>query len=320
MGDFVQFRFVPTMRCNLRCSYCFLPRPGSTEPTMFDAVAPAAWVDGMAHFSEYEVEFYLSGGEPFCIPGTYDLVRGFCELPFVRWARIDTNLMYADRVLELCPSSKVKLLCSWHTEAMSFETFTEKILMVKQHDMLGMVNFVASDKNMKYLDDNGLQLDEIVRDFQRRGVFINVAGDFGKGSGGGYRRFITRYTSPEDWEHIHGFRRSRGSPCGAGATSFTVRHDGRLQTCARPGAVVGDFLSGKIERVEGVCPERDCRCIVHYCHRRDNSIPYRRHLEGYVERNTAHRLTTGVLGSGLASAGGWRGIGRRLRGLMSRTT
>ena len=120
MDGKIQFRFVPTMRCNLKCTYCFLKPSSGNEPTMFDKIPPHVWVEAMRNFSNYEVEFYMWGGEPFCVDGTFDLVKGFVEYDFIKWARIDSNLTYTKKVLQRCLSEKIKILCSWHTEVFDF--------------------------------------------------------------------------------------------------------------------------------------------------------------------------------------------------------
>ena len=121
MPRFLQFRFVPTMRCNLRCEYCFLAHSTGNEPTMFDKHPPAEWVEAFRAYSGDEVEFYCWGGEPFSCAGTYEFIRGIAAYDFVTYGRVDTNMTFARRILELCPSDKVRLNCSWHTHALDFD-------------------------------------------------------------------------------------------------------------------------------------------------------------------------------------------------------
>ena len=132
MADFLQFRFVPTMRCNLRCSYCFLPHSNGKESTMFDRYSVDRWINGMNNFSDHCVEFYMWGGEPFVLDETYDLVRGFAEYDFVQWARIDSNLTYTKKIIHRCPSEKVKIPCSWHTEKFDFGQLWERVMLLKK--------------------------------------------------------------------------------------------------------------------------------------------------------------------------------------------
>ena len=56
----IMFRFVPTMRCNFRCEYCFEPNnPKRYAATMFDTRTVEEWVDGVKKFDKYNIELYF---------------------------------------------------------------------------------------------------------------------------------------------------------------------------------------------------------------------------------------------------------------------
>lgn len=306
MRDFLQFRFVPTMRCNLKCSYCFLKHSTGDEPTMFDKMPPSEWIRAMKNFSDYDVEFYMWGGEPFCIDGTFNLVKGFIEYDFVRWARIDSNMTYTKKIVQRCPSSKIKILCSWHTESLDFEQYWKLINQIKEKNMVGMANFVASDTNMQFLQENNLILDALIKKFIDSGIFFNVAADFKRGDDPEYKKFIVQYMTEEDWDHIHGNYPSKNAPCDASSTFFSVHHDGSITSCGvgRKSLFnkktipvnVGDFFDGKLKRRKKTsCPIGYCKSIVAYPHRLDNDFQPFRHLESYIKRNIEHRKRTGKL-------------------------
>lgn len=304
MGDFLQLRFVPTMRCNLKCSYCFLKHSRGDEPTMFDRIPPSEWIKAMKNFENYDVEFYMWGGEPFCLDGTYDLIKGFAEYGFVKWARIDSNMTFTKKIVERCPSDKVKILCSWHTEVFDFNQYWKLIKQLKVKKMVGMANFVASDQNMLFLKKNNLDVDYLIKKFADKDIFFNIAADFNKADAPEYKRFITQYMTTQDWDHIHGNFPSRNTPCDASKNFFTVNHDGSITSCGLqkkrlwlkdPAPVdVGNFFTGKLRRKnKTLCPEEKCASIVSYSHRLDNSFQSVRHLEDYIKRNTDHRKKTG---------------------------
>jgi MoaA/NifB/PqqE/SkfB family radical SAM enzyme len=260
----------------------------------------------MKNFSDYDVEFYMWGGEPFCIDGTFDLVKGFIEYDFVRWARIDSNMTYTKKILQRCSSSKIKFLCSWHTENLNFEQYWKLINQFKEKNMVGMANFVASDTNMRFLQRHSLILDDLIKRFMDSGIFFNVAADFNKGEDPEYREFITQYMTEEDWDHIHGNYPSKNAPCDASNTFFSVHHDGSITSCGIQrknlfneeiiSVIVGDFLDGKLKRRKKTsCPVGFCKSIVAYPHRLDNDFQPVRHLESYIERNIEHRKRNGKL-------------------------
>ncbi|RKY08005.1 MAG: hypothetical protein DRP56_04785, partial [Planctomycetota bacterium] len=298
------FRFVPTMRCNFRCSYCFLKHSDGQEPTMFDEILVSQWIDGIRNFSDHDLDFYMWGGEPFCIDQTYELVKALDSLDFVKWMRIDTNLSYAKKILAQCPSSKVRLNCSWHTEVFDYSTVKKRIAELNEQGMVGMLNFVASDVNLAYLKKYHLELDTIIREFWDMGVYMNIAADFNKGNDRDYFKFITQYTTVQDWENIHEEYPSKGVRCDAGSHFFTIENDGSLTSCGRvkqslygktESEVVGNLFSGELLKKETRCPRNNCLSLVSYCHRSDNQFSCQQHLDDYVRRNIAHRRTTGLL-------------------------
>jgi sulfatase maturation enzyme AslB (radical SAM superfamily) len=304
--DHIQFRFVPTMRCNLKCDYCFLPHSVGNEPTMFDERSPSDWISALRQFASYDIEFYMWGGEPFCVDGTFRVVEGFAAQDFVKWARIDSNLTFTKQIVSRCPSEKVKILCSWHTHTFDFDQLCRLVGLLDARKMVGMVNFVASDSNMEFLKMNTLQLDDVIRYFADKDIFFNVAADFGKGSDPAYQAFITKYMTPDDWNHIHDKVPCIGVECDAGSALFTVEHNGTITSCARKcrhwfgfgkqeHEIVGDFFRGELSRQKTRCPNSSCRSIVSYCHRSDNSFVSKRHLEDYIARNMRHRQAVGVL-------------------------
>jgi hypothetical protein len=266
----------------------------TTSATMFDNIGVEQWIDGMSNFSTYDVEFYMWGGEPFCIDETFSLVKGFCAFEHVKWARIDHNMTKVDKIIKLCPSPKVKINCSWHTERFSFEEILQKTMMLKKHDMVGMVNFVASDSNLKYLKENSLNIDDLIKRFMDEGIFMNVAADFSKGNNSDYRKFITRYMTFDDWEHIHNLRPSFNACCTAGESLFTVEHNGNLSVCADD-SIIGNYFSGELQRKRLNCQKKDCPSIISYCHRLDNDFSPVKHLEHFAIRTAMHRRKTGII-------------------------
>ncbi|MHC4782466.1 MAG: glycosyltransferase, partial [Planctomycetota bacterium] len=249
-------------------------------------------------------DIYMWGGEPFCIAPTYELVKGLDELDFVKWMRIDTNLSYARKILNRCPSSKVRLNCSWHTERFDYSTVKKRITQLHKRNMVGMLNFVASDVNLAYLKSHNLDLDTIIRDFWDMGIYMNVAADFNKGNDREYFDFITQYMTVEDWKHIHGEYPSGQVRCDAGDHFFTIEHNGSLTSCGRVKQtlhgkkeleIVGNLFSGDLVKRQGFCPHNSCLSLVSYCHRMDNTFSCQQHLDDYVRRNIAHRIKTGLL-------------------------
>lgn len=302
MGDkkhYVLFRAVPTMRCNFRCSYCFVSNNAkSTRTTMFDQHPAEEWVQAMKQFEQYEVEFYFWGGEPFLPDGTYDVVKGWTDYNhIISGSRIDTNMAFATKIAERCPTDKLKLNCSWHPQYHSLDQMYHKVKMLNDLGMVGMVNFVASHQNLNMLQrEYGMTVDDLIKKYDDIGVFLNVAADFAIVNGkdpqqyADYKRMILRYQCPEDWRQLRGEK----SPCLCEANKhyFTVQSNGDIVTCAE-GQVCGNFFNGTLSFPDCTICAKNCPSVVSYCFRTDNSFPFKRHLVEYVKRNKEYRESVG---------------------------
>ncbi|MEN6520918.1 MAG: glycosyltransferase [Armatimonadota bacterium] len=292
---YLLFRFVPTMRCNFRCSYCFVSNDEkSTRDTMFDLHSPEEWVRAMGNYSDHDVEFYCWGGEPFLLDGTYDIVKGWTAYDHViSGSRLDTNISFAEKIAKRCPTDKVKLNCSWHTQYHTLEQEESKIRLLNDLGMVGMLNFVASPYNMDILKSQyNMSVDDLIARFDEIGVFVNIAGDFAlvdnpRSPGyAEYKEFISQYLCPEDWKHLRCEKTS--SVCEANRHFFTVHPNGDITPCLS-GRVCGNFFKGTLNTLPAEVCNHKCPSLVAYPFRTDNQFPFRQHLVEYVNRNREYR-------------------------------
>lgn len=294
---YILFRLVPTMRCNYRCAYCFLGDEGKAgKETMFDLHPPEDWISALQQYKDYTIEFYAWGGEPFVLNGTYELVKGWCACDFVGGGnRIDTNMAFTDKIAERCPTDKVKLNCSWHTQYDSLDSIYAKVQKLHKLGMVGMVNFVASLSNMQVLThEYKMTLDDLVDKFAQIGVYLNVAADFGivhdhstdPRTIATYQKMILRYVSLEEW------RQQRGEapqvPCVANKHFYTLHPNGDIRPCLGD-STCGNFFEGTLTPPESMPCPMPCLSLVSYPFKIDNPFPYRQHLLAYVERSMQHR-------------------------------
>ncbi|MCK4814387.1 4Fe-4S cluster-binding domain-containing protein, partial [bacterium] len=276
-NNYILFRAVPTMRCNYRCNYCFVStEEKSTTKTMFDEHTPDEWISAMKNFADYQVEFYFWGGEPFLLDGTYEVVRGWTQYDHViSGSRIDTNMAFMDKIVERCPTDKLKLNCSWHPQYDSLEQIYKKVGKLNDLNMVGITNFVASQDNLKVLQDKyHLSIDELVKKFDDIGVFLNVAADFlivndrDPSTYTDYKRMILKYLCPEDWKQL----RCEKSACFCQANHhyFTIHPNGDITPCLS-GQVCGNFFDGLLQLPDCVVCDKKCPSLVSYCFRTDNN-------------------------------------------------
>lgn len=292
-------RFVPTMRCNFNCPYCFegdsAKRP---KETMFDKHSPDEWIEAMKQFADYDIEIYMWGGEPFLLDGTYEVLKAWLAMDNVlTGCRVDTNLFFADKIAERCPNSKLKLNCSYHMQYHTLDQQFEKIKKLKDLDMVGMMNFVASEYNLtKLREDYGMSVHDLINKFAEIGVFVNIAGDFTYANNEKYEkydeymRFITQFISPEEWRFLRGDTKIR--KCDAGKCFFTVNYDGKLTSCIDDKSY-GNFFEGVIKPAKWTktC-KAPCQSLISYPWRRDNDFIPWSSLSEYVNRCENHRKTT----------------------------
>lgn len=296
--EVIMFRFVPTMKCNFRCEYCFLSNADkSTTKTMFDEYSVNKWIEGMKLFSNYNIELYFYGGEPFCIPDTYELLREWTKMEhIIPGIRIDTNVFFAEKIVKECPSNKIKLNCSYHMQYHTLGEEFRKIKMLKELDMVGMVNFVASPYNLFHLKkDYNMTVEDLIYKFKEIDVFVNVAGDFAYANNSDYKRYteyknyIQQFTSPVDWKWLRNeYPEERF--CTAGQKMFTVEYNGDFTSCISNNKVYGNFFEGTLNRdnVISNCKKK-CSCIITYPFRCDNNLPSVNSLLAYIERQKEYR-------------------------------
>ncbi len=290
------FRFIPTMRCNFNCEYCFLSKERNVS-TMFDEHPVEEWVNAMEKFSEYSVEPYMWGGEPFCVEETYRLLKEWVKMEhIVSGFRIDTNTFFAEKIVRKCPSNKIKMNCSYHMQYHTLEEQFRKVKLLKDYDMVGMVNFVASPYNLKHLrNDYNMTVIDLIDKFREINVFVNVAGDFAFANNVKYERykeyqaFIQQFISPDEWKWLRGVKKT--TKCDAGEKFFFVANNGELTSCIdREKTIRGNFFEGIIEKkdVDNLC-NGGCPSIIQYPFRRDNDYKSYKHLLSYIERNMIYR-------------------------------
>lgn len=291
-------RFVPTMRCNFACDYCFLGKSENRpSATMFDKYSVETWVDAMKKYEDKDIEIYMWGGEPFMLNDTYVLLKNWLEMDhIVSGCRIDTNMFYVDKIIEECPSSKLKLNCSFHMQYLTLDEELKRAEKLKKLDMIGMVNFVASEYNMRKLkNEYNMTVFELIDKFSEIGVFLNVAGDFALANNTKYNRrdeymaFILQFISPSEWELLRGSNKE--VLCDACRHFFTVNYDGKI-TCCVDDREYGNFFDGEINpsKIPMKC-NKTCQSIIGYPWRMDNEcIPWNSLLE-YIKRNEDYRKT-----------------------------
>ena len=146
-----------TMRCNLRCSYCYatdiLDNKKSGDVAVADKVVQA-FKDYKENYPGHIIELDLLGGDPLVAANIWDFIDAYMETGFDLW--IITNLMMGKRTLTkakeyLNKYPKLGICATWHSE-IDDEKFKENLLFFKdatkpmynQVDEVTYRNFVTS--------------------------------------------------------------------------------------------------------------------------------------------------------------------------------
>ena len=151
------FSYDITMRCNLRCSYCYaadiLDNKKSGNREVADKVVQA-FKDYKKNYPDNIIELDLLGGDPLVAENIWDFIDAYMETGFDLW--IITNLMMGKRTLTkakeyLNKYPKLGICATWHSE-IDNDKFKENLLFFKdaikpmynQVDEVTYNNFVTS--------------------------------------------------------------------------------------------------------------------------------------------------------------------------------
>lgn len=289
--NFLLLRFVATRFCNFRCPYCYLSdEKRAKEKNMFTFHSPDEWAAAVERLSDRTLELYFTGGEPLLLDGLADFLAKAVEMKHVSCVRIDSNLSPLKRFLKKVDSPKIRFLASFHPTHVPFDKFMEKLELLKGKGMLGMVNVVASKENIKILDKGP---NELIAEFDARGMFLNVAKDFERGLKLGYNKkykdFIDKLQHPQDNAYMNKIPSNEGVLCGSGKHYISVNRHGNLYSC--PEDACHGNLFGQFDLPGGLCycSRPICPSIISYSFSQSNCFSPSDHLSGYVKRNIEHR-------------------------------
>lgn len=290
-GNFLLLRFVATRFCNFRCPYCYVPiDKREINKTMFSHHTLEEWIKALEVFKDRHIELYFTGGEPTLSDDFILFLKEMIEKDFVRSVRIDSNLSRIPVFLKTIQSSKIKFLASFHPSHISLERFQGRAEMLRDLDMMGLVNVVASRENVNILK---MIPHELVEYFDNLGCFLNVAKDFHRGLRYGYdetyREYIDKLQHPFDNEYMNLKNINKGMLCGVGKHYVSLSRHGNFYSCGgsyHGNLFVGDFkLPGEL----ATCIQPHCPSIISYSFSSSNDFSPVEHLQDYVQRNREYR-------------------------------
>jgi sulfatase maturation enzyme AslB (radical SAM superfamily) len=293
--NFLLIRLVATRFCNYKCQYCYVPLENRTvKKTMFSHHNRDNWLHALKdNFSDRNLEFYFTGGEPLIIKDCVLLIKELIELDNVSRIRIDTNLSTVENFLKYVDSEKVRFLTAFHPSQISQDEYIEKIRKAQQKKMVDIVNFVASKENLGLIN---MSPHKLIKVFEDMGIFLNIAKDFHRGLSKewhydqNYKKYIDMLQYPLDNYYMNLYSLNKGFLCGGvGRHYISINRHGHVFSCG--GKIArnvgyGNIFDNSLNLSDSlhVCEEDYCPSIISYSFSCSNDFLPIDHIKGYAVR------------------------------------
>lgn len=269
----------PLSSCNYACDYCpFAKRTESSAELAVDREDLERFVGWVAGRTRDTLGvLFTPWGEALVRPWYQDAVATLTGLSHVGKAAIQTNLSCKLDWVERCDKSKLALWCTFHPT----ETTRPKF-QAKCHELIERgVRFSVGAVGLKeHFDEIAALREELPRDVY---LWVNA-----------YKREPEYYTDAmvDELTRIdplfptnNHYHPSRGQPCRAGHTVFTVAGDGTARRCHFVRDVIGNIYESDFDSrlVTRPCPNATCGCHIGYVHLEPLGL-YKRYGDGVLER------------------------------------
>jgi len=255
--------------CDFRCPYCFYTTTGWDELLKKNQYKTAEQWNEVWHriYVKYgSCQIRITAGEPFTYPRFVDIVE---TLSKEHDLQITTNCsmpkVMKDFVQRANPR-RVELDCTFHPLELTFDKFTDSVLLLRNAGFTANVCFLAYPLQMP-------QMLEYKRRFKERGIHMNMAIYWGPFGGKTYPHAFTAEEKKAIKEAI-GYEVGpetvgleplsvKGKLCGAGQRYAVIHCDGKVFRCGQLGRdeeCIGDILDPHFELFKEGQP-----CTADYC-------------------------------------------------------
>lgn len=129
--------------CNYRCSYCFFSGQWHEVSKKDRYPGIKKWLDIWSRIYEKygKCHIHISGGEPFMYPDFLVLISSLGKIHSLEF---DTNLSFnVETFLAMLGSIKTTFNASYHPKFSNFDSFLEKVVMLKKNGHLVSINYVG---------------------------------------------------------------------------------------------------------------------------------------------------------------------------------
>jgi MoaA/NifB/PqqE/SkfB family radical SAM enzyme len=234
----IQFSWDIHYKCNYDCPYCWFYNKWD-EISKLNIYVPLKemlkyWTNVYKKYGSINIQ--ITGGEPFIYPNFIDLI---CEISQMHNIGITTNLSFDVKQLEKRISKlngkNIGIGMSFHPKFVKFETFFEKVTIVKEIGIGNTILYLAWPPQIK-------EIPKYKEYFLKHKFVFSVLTFWGKYNGieypAGYtdeeREIINtalgiRGESGEKFQVIP--KITRGKLCNAGHTYALIHPDGKVYRC-----------------------------------------------------------------------------------------
>jgi hypothetical protein len=250
----------PLSSCNYGCTYCPFAKRAETHADLHgDRQALRSFVDWLARQSHCRFGvLFTPWGEALIRPWYRHALVTLTHLPHVDRAAIQTNLSCDLAWVEACRKERLALWTTFHPPEVSRARFVAKVKSLFDHGVRLSVGVVG-------LKEHFAEIEKLRAEIPA-GVYLWV---------NAYKR-VPRYYSDAQARWLTGldplfpvnnqYHDSRGEPCGAGETSFTVDGKGLMRRCHFVCDPIGSIHAPDWETAlrPRTCPNDTCGCHIGY--------------------------------------------------------
>lgn len=246
----------PLSSCNYACGYCpFAKRIESNERLQKDRDSLSRFVAWIAaeNNTRWRVLF-TPWGEALVRDWYRAAVRELSQLQNVDLVAAQTNLSFPLAWLEACDPSRVGFQAAFHPSECRLSDFARKVTEIVARGFFVSAGMVAAFEHLDLIAALRQQLPNSVP------IWINPLQPRSRPYHPGEMETIAA-VDPGFPASIHR-RKTRGLPCFAGETSFTVDGDGNIRRCHFVDEVLGNISTSDWRQAlrPRRCPRLHCDC------------------------------------------------------------
>lgn len=250
----------PLSSCNYSCRYCpFAKRKESHSALAGDRRSLRTFLDWIAHQQHCRFGIlFTPWGEALVRAWYRQALIELSRLSHVDRVAIQTNLSCGLEWVEECSLDRLALWTTFHPTETRVEVFLDKVRSLHERGVRLSVGVVGLREHAPFISRLRRELPEDIY------LWINAY----KGSVPYYTAEETRWLAEidplfplNDQRHA-----SRGEPCAAGETSFTVDGAGWMRRCHFVGEPIGNIHDPNWQNglQPRLCPNATCGCHIGY--------------------------------------------------------